>query len=131
MKFHGYVDLPQTETKSYPHAIFHDFESYGDNNQRKEPTNMLTIENAHEQVSVSIENTLERDPAVLVRKFMEELERRGKNIREQVLKEFHPKDADLLPKQQKKIIWEWLNQVPVLGSRKPEPEPASSRFSET
>ena len=69
-----------------PHAVLYDFEAYGDNNQRKDPTSMLTIENAHVPISVSIGDTLERepthicerDPAVLVRKFIEELERRGK-----------------------------------------------------
>ena len=67
----------------------YDFEAYGDNNHRKEPTPTLTIENAHVPISVSVGDTLERepthicerDPAELVRKFMEELERRGRNIR--------------------------------------------------
>ena len=102
-------DLPRTQTKSYPHAILYNFEAYGDNNQRKEPTSTLTIENAHVPISVSIGDTLERepthicdrDPAELVRKFMEELERRGKNIRAQVRAEFMPEDANLLPKAQR------------------------------
>ena len=89
-------ELPRTQTKSYPHAILYDFEAYGDNNQRKEPTPTLTIENAHVPISVSIGDTLKRepthiceiDPAELVRKFMEELERLGKNIRAQVRAEF-------------------------------------------
>jgi len=67
----------------------YDFEAYGDRNQRKEPTGMLTIENTHVPNSVSVRDTLDREPthtceknpAELVRKFMEELERRGKNIR--------------------------------------------------
>ena len=50
---------------------------------------MLTIENTHVPNSVSVRDTLDREPthtceknpAELVRKFMEELERRGKNIR--------------------------------------------------
>ena len=86
------VDPPRAQTKSYPHAILYDFEAYGDNNQRKEPTPRLTIENAHVPISVSVGDTLERepthicerDPAELVRKFIEELERRGKNVRAQV-----------------------------------------------
>jgi hypothetical protein len=57
----------------------------------------------------------ERDPAELVRKFMEELERRGKNIRAQVRAEFMPEDVDLLPKAQRQKIEEWCNQVPVIG----------------
>ena len=119
-----YVEqLPEAKTKSYPHAILYDFEAYGDNNQRKEPTDSLTIENAHVPISVSIGDTLERepthicekDPAELVRKFMEELERRGKNIRTKVRDEFMPADVNLLPKDQRKKIEEWCDQVPVLG----------------
>ena len=115
--------LPEAKTKSYPHAILYDFEAYGDNNQRKEPTDSLTIENVHIPISVSIGDTLERepthicekDPADLVRKFAEELERRGKNIRTKVRDEFMPADVNLLPKDQRKKIEEWCDQVPVLG----------------
>ena len=115
--------LPEAKTKSYPHAILYDFEAYGDNNQRKEPTSTLTIENAHVPISVSIGDTLERepthicekDPAELVRKFMGELERRGKNIRKKVRDEFMPADVNLIPKDQRKKIEEWCDQVPVLG----------------
>ena len=119
-----YVEqLPEAQTKSFPHAILYNFEAYGDNNQRKEPTANLTIENAHVPISVSIGDTLERepthicekDPAELTRKFMEELERRGKNIREQVRAEFMPADVNLLPKDQRKKIEEWCDQVPVAG----------------
>ena len=119
-----YVEqLPEAKTKSYPHAILYHFEAYGDKNQRKEPTATLTIENAHVPISVSIGDTLERkpthicekDPAELVRKFMEELESRGKNIRKQVRDEFMPADVNLLPKDQRKKIEEWCDQVPVLG----------------
>ena len=56
------VELPQTQMRSYPHAILYDFEAYGDNNQRKEPTAMLTIENTHVPISVSIGDTFEREP---------------------------------------------------------------------
>ena len=115
--------LPEAKTKSYPHAILYDFEAYGDNNQRKEPTDSLTIENVHIPISVSIGDTLERepthicekDPAELIRKFAEELERRGKNIRTKVRDEFMPADVNLLPKDQRKKIEEWCDQVPALG----------------
>ena len=115
--------LPEAKTKSYPNAILYDFEAYGDKNKRKEPTDNLTIENAHIPISVSIGDTFERepthicekDPAELTRKFMEELERRGKNIRKQVRDEFMPADVNLLPKDQRKKIEEWCDQVPVLG----------------
>ena len=117
------IKLPQTQIQSYPHAILYDFEAYGDKNQRKEPTGMLTIENTHVPISVSIGDTLERepthicekDPADLVHKFMEELERRGKNIRDQVRAAFIPEDMNMLTKAQRLKIEEWCNQVPVLG----------------
>jgi len=107
---------PKEETKSYPHACFYDFETYGDDKKRKE-------ENEHVPISVSIGDTLERepthicerDPAVLVRKFVEELERRGKTIRAQVQVESVPEDVHLLSKKQREKIYEWCNQVPVLG----------------
>jgi len=106
------VDMPKVETKSYPHVILYDFEAYGDNTQRKEPTPALTIENVHVPISVSVGDTLERepthicerDPTELVRKFMEELERRGKNIRSQVRLEFAPEDVHLLPKAQREKL---------------------------
>jgi len=86
-------------------------------------TPMLTIENEHVPISVSIGDTLERepthicerDPAELVRKFVEELERRGKAVRDRVRSEFVPGDVNLLPKKQREQINEWCNQVPVLG----------------
>ena len=109
--------------RSYPHGILYDFEAYGDKNQRKEQIDMLTIENTHVPISVSIGDSLERepihicerDPAELVRKFMEELERRGKNIRTKVRSAFMPEDIQMLTKVQRIKIEEWCNQVPVLG----------------
>ena len=117
------IELPQTKIQSYPHAILYDFEAYGDKNQRKEPTGMLTIENTHVPLFVSTGDTLERepthicerDPADLVHKFMEELERRGKNIRTKVRSVFIPEDMLMLTKAQRSKIEEWCNQVPVLG----------------
>ena len=50
------------QTKSYPHAIFYDFESLHDTTQRKEPTPYLTYESAHVPISVSIGDTLELEP---------------------------------------------------------------------
>ena len=105
------VDQPKVETKSYPHAILYDFEAYGDKNHRKDPTPTLTIENTHVPILVSVGNTLERepthicerDPAELVRKFMEELERRGKNIRAQVRAEFVPEDLHLLHERSERL----------------------------
>ena len=119
---HG-EELPKPGTKAYPHAILYDFEAYGDGNQRKEPTKHLTIESKHIPVSVSIGDTLEREPThicernprVLVQKFMKELGRREKNIRAKVREEFMPPDVKLIPKDQRKKIEEWCDQVPTLG----------------
>ena len=116
-------ELPKKETKTYPHAILYDFEAYGDINGRKEPTGALTIENAHIPISVSIGDTLERkpthicerDPAELVQKFVKELERRAKKIRAWVRAEFAPEDEGLLPKAQREKMYEWCDQVPIVG----------------
>ena len=117
------VEEPKKETKSYPHAIFFDFEAYIDSTKRKTVTTMFTVENEHVPISVSVGDTLERepthicerDPEQLVRRFVKELERRGKEIRKQVREEFAPGDIRLLPKKQREQINEWCNQVPVLG----------------
>ena len=116
------VEPPRPQTRSYPHAILYDLEAYGDKNQRKEPTGMLTIENAHVPISASVGDTLgepthicEKDLVELVRKFIEELERRGKNIRTKVRAACLPDDVKMLPKAQRLKIEEWCDQVPVLG----------------
>ena len=116
-------ELPRKRTRTYAHAILYDFEAYGDKNYRKEPTGALTIEKAHVPISVSVGDTLEREsthicernPANLVRKFMKELERGEKNIQDKLLAEFVPEDMHLLPKDQQQKIYEWCNQVPVVG----------------
>ena len=62
------VELPRPQTQSYPYAILYDFEAYSDKNQRKEPTDMLTIENAHVPISVSVGDTLDREPTHICEK---------------------------------------------------------------
>ena len=114
---------PIAFAKTYPHAILYDFEAIGDKTQHKEPTNFFSFENAHVPISVSIGDTLEptptflcdKDPKELCRKFMEELERRGENIRTQVRRTLFIKDFCLLPKPRQQKINEWRDQVPVLG----------------
>ena len=54
------AELPRTQTSSYPHAILDDFKSCWYKNQRTEPTPMLTFENAHVLISVSVGDTLNR-----------------------------------------------------------------------
>ena len=110
------------QKKSYPHAIFYDFESLHDTSQRKEPTAYLMYEDVHVPISVSIGDTLEHepthicdsDPKQLIIRFMEELERRGENIRAEVRREFMPGDKFLNLAQHKKLA-EWCDQVPALG----------------
>ena len=109
------------QTKSYPYAIFYDFESLHDTTKRKEPTSDLTYEAAHVPISVSIGDTLDRepthicdpDPKKLINRFMKELERRAENIREAVRREIMSKDNYFNSTQRRKLI-EWWQQVPVL-----------------
>ena len=85
---------------------------------------MLTVENTHVPISVSVGDTLDREPThiceknpvELVRKYMEELERRRKNIQTKVRAAFMPDDVKMLPKAQRLKIEEWCDQVPVSGS---------------
>ena len=114
---------PQKHTKTYPHVIFYDFESYHDKTKRNEDTDSLTYENAQVPISVSIDDTLEREPTdicdpdakTLIQKFMKELERRGNNIRAVVRQEFMPEDTHLFTRKQRRAVAEWCHQVPVLG----------------
>ena len=136
---------PRKQTKPYPHFIFYDFifyfillasptgrdtatacasfESWLDKTKRKEATKDLTYENVHVPISVSIGDSLEREPTficdpdakTLIKKLMEELERRGKKIREGVRQEFMPEDMHVLTRKQRREMVDWCDQVPVLG----------------
>ena len=55
------------------------------------------------------------DPKELIRKFMEELKRRGRNICALVRREFMPKDTHLITQKRPRAMTQWCNQVPVLG----------------
>ena len=86
-------------------------------------TDYLTYENMHVPISVSIGDTLARepthicdpDPKEMIKKFMEELKRRGRNIRALVRQEFMPTDAHLFTRRHRNELMEWCDQVPVLG----------------
>ena len=114
---------PKKQTKTYPHTIFYDFESFQDSTKRKEATDYLTYENVPVPISVSIGDTLKREPThicdpdakELIRKFMEELKRRGKNIRASVRRGFMPKDIHLFTRTRLRAMIEWCDQVLVLG----------------
>ncbi|KAL9976028.1 hypothetical protein ACROYT_G013258 [Oculina patagonica] len=58
---------------------------------------------------------IDKDPAELIHKFMEELERWGENIREKVLEEFMTGDVKMLPKKQRELIEQWCHEVPVVS----------------
>lgn len=109
---------PKTFTKPYHQAILYDFEAFGDKNHLKEPSGDLTFERTHVPISVSIGDTLDSEPTHICErelkklccKFMDELERRGQNIRQAVRREFIPKNVYLLPKKPPKAtINEWCD----------------------
>ena len=102
--------LPQQETETYPNAIFYDFESYHDcKPQKNKVTASLMYENAHVPISVSIGHIYDPRPKELIRKFMQELERHGKDIRAVVRAELMPEDIDLVPRNQRRVIVEWCD----------------------
>ena len=114
---------PKKQTKTYPHAIFYDFESFHDSTKRKQATDSLTYENVHVPISVSFGDTLEcalthicdPDAKELITKLMEELKRRAKNIRASVRREFMPEEMHLFTRKQRIAVIEWCDQVPVLS----------------
>jgi len=120
----GYKAIAHKEkTEIYPHAIVYDFEAYLDKTKSYRVTKDLTYENVHVPISVSVGDTLnqqpthlcERDPKVLIQKFMNELQRRATELRVAVETKYLPVDIDLLPKKQQQKIQDWCTQVPVLG----------------
>ena len=120
----GYKQLAfEPKTVIYPHAIVYDFEAYLDKTKCYRPTADLTYENVHVPISVSVGDTMdsqpthlcEREPKVLIEKFMNELQRRAAKLRADVEQQFLPSDIELLPKRQQQKIHDWCAQVPVLG----------------
>ena len=80
---------PERQTKTYPHAIVYDFESYQDTSKAACPTRNLSYENEHVPISVSIADTLNpepeyivsKDPNELIHLFYQSLERRHEATR--------------------------------------------------
>jgi len=79
----GYKDIThEQKIVIYPHAIVYDFEAYLDKAKIYSATKDLTFENVQAPISVSVGDTLnqqpthlcERDPKVLIEKFMNELQ---------------------------------------------------------
>ena len=115
--------IPKKQTRTYPRAILYDFEAYHDKTNKNEVTASLTYKNTHAPISVSIGETMEHFPThicdanqkELIRRFMEELERRGKNIRAVVRAAFiMPDDNQLMSKRQRRAAVECCDRVPVL-----------------
>ena len=113
----------EKQTETYPHAIVYDFESYQDTSKAARPTRDLLYESEHVPISVSIADTLHpepeyivsRDPAELIQRFYQSLERRYEAIRADVVDKFGLPDIEGISESQGKEILKWINQVPVLG----------------
>jgi len=109
----GYKDIThEHKILIYPHAIVYDFEAYLDKAKIYRATKVLTFENVRVPISVSVGDKLnqqpthrcERDPKVLIEKFMKELQSRASQLRAAVKTQYLPVDVDMLPnKQQEKI----------------------------
>ena len=56
------AEIPNSKTRSFPHAIFYDCEAYWDENKQKELTDTLTLTNGHIPISVSVGDALEPEP---------------------------------------------------------------------
>ena len=114
---------PKEQTQSYPFAIFFDFESYGDVNERKiQPKCCLLKANTSPSLS-ALEDTLNREPTHLCNKdpkklifsFRNELLVRHLAITAEARKRFLGDSPDYVNKKQAKLMLEWCNNVPVLG----------------
>ena len=67
------VEFPKKKTETFPHAIVFDFEAVLDRSKRRQPTKELLFENQHIPVSVSLADTLDREPVHIRSKDPEEL----------------------------------------------------------
>ena len=119
----------EKQTETYPHAIVYDFESYQDTSKAERPTCDLSYESEHVPISVSIADTLNpepeyivsRDPADLIHRFHQSLERRHASIVADVVDKFRLSAKfrlsyiEGLPDSQDKLLFRWFTQVPVLG----------------
>lgn len=92
--------------KNLPNAILYDLKTFMDSNQRKKPRAMITFENAHVAVLVSISDLLGASPRTsekLTRGINpqphEELKRRGGSIPKRVSEEFMRRDFQAVLKK--------------------------------
>ena len=118
-----YDRCPPKQNHTYPHAIVYDFESFQDKTKASNPTRDLSYESEHVPISVSIADTLNsepeyivsKDPDELIKLFYQSLERRHTAIREDVIDKFGLPDIDGITDSLGKLIFDWINQVPVVG----------------
>lgn len=107
--------IPQKRNETFPHSIVFDFEAFQDVSKRTEPTPDLIFESEHEPVSVSLADTLNREPEhicskepqELVRKLREILKMRGAIRREEIRIKCFPEVIKCLSKPQQSLIEEW------------------------
>ena len=115
--------IPPKRNETYPHAIVYDFEAYQDKTKASNPTCDLSYESEHVPVSVSIADVLDpepeyicsKNPEELISRFYQSLVRRSAAIREDVTQKYMPPDLEGLPKNQRNLINQWCEQVPVIG----------------
>ena len=113
----------EKQTETYPHAIVYDFESCQDLSKAARPTRDLLYDSEHVPISVSIADTLNpepeyivsRDPAELIHRFYQSLERRHAAIVADVAGRYFPPDPEGIPGSRGNLIMQWITQVPVLG----------------
>lgn len=107
--------IPQKRNETFPHSIVFDFEAFQDVSKRTEPTPDLIFESEHEPVSVSLADTLNREPEhicskelqELVRKLREILKMRGAIRGEEIRIKCFPEVIKCLSKPQQSLIEEW------------------------
>ena len=99
--------VPAKKNETYPPAIVYDFEAYQDKAKAFQPTKDLRYETEHVPVSVLIADTLNREPeyicsknpAELIQKFYDVLERRSAAIRVDICAKYMPPDFEGITKQ--------------------------------
>lgn len=102
------VKFSTTKTKVFPHFIVYNFKSKLDRSVSKYITKDLSKDCVHIPISVSIGDSIKkepedifiRDPKRLIEKFMGAIESKAKVTREKVRAEFKPYCFDLLLKLQ-------------------------------
>ena len=115
--------VPTKKNETYPHAVVYDFEAYQDKTKAFQPTQDWRHGSEHVSVSVSIADTLNREPenicfknpAELIQKFYEALKRRSAAILADVCAKYMPPDLEGVTNNGQELIKQWCEQMPVIG----------------